>query len=92
MFLGGDIYLASIRYTEGQNQLPFIRLDPDNDPKATLRNEAKEFAIVNVPPGEYGIVIHTPINDYIVPDGEGGFRILEVKENTVIDLGLIELR
>ena len=90
--LAGDIYLAAIIYTDGQHRLPFMSLDPNNDPKATLRNEANEFAIVNVPPGEYGIIVHTPISDYIVPDGEGGFRTLELQENTVIDLGLIELR
>ena len=28
----------------------------------------------------------------LAPDGEGGFRIIEVKENAMLDLGLIELQ
>ncbi|RMF29576.1 MAG: hypothetical protein D6759_13610, partial [Chloroflexi bacterium] len=78
--------------TQGSTPVPFIRIKPGEDPKATLRNEANEFAILNVPPGEYGIVIHTPVNDYVVPDGAGGFLTIQVKEGEVVDLGVIELR
>ncbi len=92
MFLAGEIYLAPLVYTQGSTPVPFIRIKPGEDPKATLRNEANEFAILDVPPGEYGIVIHTPVNDYVVPDEAGGFLTIQVKEGEVVDLGVIELR
>lgn len=92
MYLAGEIYLAPQKHTEGETSLPLIRLEVGKDPKATLRNEANEFAIVDVPPGEYGLVLHTPINDYIITDESGGFRIIDVKADQVMDLGVIELR
>lgn len=92
MFLAGEIYLASVRYAEGESGMSFIRLDTANDPKATLRNEANEFAVLDVPPGEYGVVIHTPISDYILPDGAGGFLLITVEEGQIMDLGVVELR
>jgi hypothetical protein len=91
-FLAGDIYLAPIIHTEGETPMPFIRLKPDKDPKATLRNEENEFAVVDVPPGEYGLIIHTPVNDYVVPEGEGKALIIEVKADETLDLGVIELQ
>ena len=72
--------------------MPFVRVKPGEDPRASLRNEANEFAIVDVPPGKYGIVLHTPVSDYVIPDEGGGFLIIEVKEGEVLDLGVIELR
>jgi hypothetical protein len=90
--LAGDIYLAPIINTNGKTPMPFIRLAPDEDPKATLRNEKNEFAIIDVPPGEYGIILHTPVSDHLVPDSEGGFMIIEVEENEILDLGTIELQ
>lgn len=91
-FLAGDIYLAPMIHTEGETSMPFIRLKPDEDPKATLRNEENEFAVVDVPPGEYGVIIHTPVSDYVVPGGEGEALIIEVKEDEILDLGVIELQ
>jgi len=90
-FLAGEIYLAPLVYAQGATPIPFVRLKPDEDPRATLRNEANEFVIVDVPPGKYGIVIHTPLRDYVVPDEEGGFLIIEVQEGKIFDLGVIEL-
>ncbi len=72
--------------------MPFIRLKPDEDPKATLRNEENEFAIVDVPPGDYGLIIHTPVSDYVVPEGEGKALIIEMKKDEILDLGVIRLQ
>lgn len=91
-FLAGDIYLAPIIHTEGETSMPFIRLKPEEDPKATLRNEENAFAVVDVPPGEYGVIVHTPVNDYIVPEAEGSALIIEVEADETLNLGVIELQ
>jgi hypothetical protein len=44
-----------------------------------------------VAPGEYGIVIHTPVSDYVLPDGKGGILLFTVEPNKVIDLGEINI-
>lgn len=67
LFLSGEIYLAPVVELEGENPLPFIRLEPDKDPKATIRTDAQEFVIPDVQPGNYGLVFHTPIDDWILP-------------------------
>ena len=72
--------------------MPFIRLKPGEDPKATLRNEENEFAVVDVPPGEYGVIVHTPVNDYVIPGAEGRALTIEVEEDEILDLGVIELQ
>jgi len=90
--LSGDIYLAPVQNAEGTEPFPYIRLDPDNDAKATLRNKQGEFAILAVQPGSYGLVIHTPVNDYVVPDGKGGFLVLELEPDQLVDVGSIELQ
>lgn len=89
-FLAGDIYLAPVIQSEGATPMPFIRLEPDEDPKATLRTEEEEFAIVNVAPGEYGLIVHTPVSDYLVMDN-GEPLIVEVKEDEIINLGDVEI-
>jgi len=90
-FLAGDIYLASLREMEGSAALTFIRLAPDEDPKASLRNEGNEFAILDVEPGQYALVIHTPVSDYVVPDNAGGYLVVEVEEGEIVDLGAIRV-
>jgi hypothetical protein len=89
--ISGDYYLAPVIYTQGKVEIPFVSLDIQKDPKATLRNLNYEFAFVDVPPGEYGIIVHTPVSDYVIPDGAGGFRLIKVETGKVIDLGVIEL-
>jgi hypothetical protein len=92
VFLSAEIYLASLRRTEGTSPMPFARLQPDEDPKASLRNERDEFAIIDVEPGTYVLVLHTPVSDHIVMDKEGDFRLIEVQKDRVTDLGEVELR
>ena len=94
IILIADIFLASIVNSEGNISVPFIRLDPDNDPVATLRNQIDEFAILDVPPGEYGMVLHGPLTDYVVPDADSpvGFLIVVVKPNEITDIGVIEIK
>jgi hypothetical protein len=76
---------------DGEAQMPFIRLAPDEDPKALLRSESDEFAIVDVQPGEYALVIHTPVSDYVVPSSDGGHLLVEIVENQIVDLGTIRV-
>jgi hypothetical protein len=91
-FLAGDVYLAQVRYTEGDVPIAYLRLDPDRDVKATLRNESNEFAILDVPPGDYGLIVHTVAGDYVVPDSEGGYLEINVLADQTLDLGVLEMR
>lgn len=92
MFLSGEIYLAPVVELQGDNPLPFIRLEPDKNPKATTRNDTQEFIISDVEPGNYGLVFHTPIDDWILPAENRSFRIIEVTAGETIDLGEIDLQ
>lgn len=83
----GDIYLAPVIYMEGEIRVPFLSLDETTDPKASLRNSDNEFIVTDVPPGEYGVIVHTPVSDIVVPEAEYGFLIIEVVAGEVIDLG-----
>ena len=90
-YLAGDVYLAPIIYSEGEMQFPFVSLDVDRDPKETQRTKDHRFLFVDIPPGVYGIVIHTPVSDYVVLDDIEGFRYIEVSAGDVIDLGIITI-
>jgi len=90
-FLAGDVYLAPVIYSQGEMEIPFVSLDIDNDPKASQRTKNHQFLFVDVAPGTYGIVIHTPVNDYVVLDDVEGFRYVEVSAGDVIDLGVIPI-
>lgn len=87
VLFAGDIYLAPVVYMEGEIRVPFLSLDVSRDPKATLRNRDNEFVVVDVPPGEYGVVIHMPESAVVVSDEEFGFLIVEIAAGAVTDLG-----
>jgi len=87
----GDYYLGPVIYTTGQQKLPFVSLDLQRDQPASMLNALNEFVFVDVTPGEYGIVIHTPVSDYVLPDGKGGILLFTVEPNKVIDLGEINI-
>jgi hypothetical protein len=36
-------------------------------------------------------VIHTPVSDYVLPDGKGGVLLFKVEANKVIELGEINI-
>jgi hypothetical protein len=92
-FLVGDIYLAPVIYSQGKTSIPFVSLDPAKDPKAALRNRDQEFAFVNIKPGLYGLVIHSPVSDYLALDpNTGGSLRFEVKPDEMIDLGTIVIK
>ena len=75
VFLAGQLYLAPVVYgnkvQEEDPDVPFISLNVGVDPIADLRNDAGEFAFLDVPPGEYGLVLYTPVKSYLVPDSTG---------------------
>jgi hypothetical protein len=87
----GDYYLGPVIYTTGQQKLPFVSLDLQRDQPASMLNALNEFVFVDVTPGEYGIVIHTPVSDYVLPDGKGGVLLFKVEANKVIELGEINI-
>ncbi len=90
-YLAGQVYLAPLNYMEGDVQVPYISVDTARDPLEDLRNEG-EFAFLNVEPGEYGIVVYTPLTSYAIPGEEEGLLIIEVQEGEILDVGDIVLR
>lgn len=88
VFLAGEIYLAPVVFSEGQVSLPFISLNVGSDPKAVARSEDGEFVFENVKPGYYGIVLYTPVSQYLAPDGTGrDVLYIEVEAGQTLELG-----
>jgi hypothetical protein len=87
IFLAGQVYLAPLNYIEGEVRIPYFSVDLAKDPLEDLRNDSGEFAILDIKPGEYGIVVYTPLTSYAVPGEEEGMRIIEVVEGEVLDVG-----
>jgi hypothetical protein len=92
MFVAGQVYLAPLNYIEGEVRIPYFSVDLAADPLEDLRNDSGEFAIFDVEPGEYGIVVYTPLTSYAVPGEEEGMRIIEVVEGEILDLGDIVIQ
>jgi len=87
IFLAGQVYLAPLNYIEGEVRIPYFSVDLAEDPLEDLRNDSGEFAILDVMPGEYGIVVYTPLTSYAVPGKEEGMRVIEVVEGETLDIG-----
>ena len=88
--LAGDFYLAPVIYgepeTEGDPKVPFISLSVGIDQTSDDKDADGQFAFYDVPPGEYGIVIYTPIQQFLFP-GDVGPLYITVKAGEAINIG-----
>lgn len=75
--LAGDFYLAPVIYTKAklddgsEIDVPFISLNVGADKVADIKTESGAFVFLDVPPGEYGVVIYTPLQSFLFHDGTG---------------------
>lgn len=75
--LAGDFYLAPVIYTKAtlddgkEIDVPFVSLNVGADKVADIKTEEGGFVFLNVPPGEYSVVIYTPIQSFLFHDGTG---------------------
>jgi hypothetical protein len=88
------IYLAPLVYTkndQGTPIVPLVRLDVENDRRVELR-VGDYFIFTNLMPGEYAFVLVNPIENYVVPgDHSSGFKIVNVADGQIIDIGVLSL-
>ena len=75
--LTGDFYLAPVIYTKAtledgtEMDITFISLNVGTDKLADVKTETGDFVFLDVPPGEYGVVIYTPVQSFLFHDGTG---------------------
>jgi hypothetical protein len=75
--LAGDFYLAPVIYTKAKLEdgkeidVPFVSLNVGTDKIADIKTETGGFVFLGVPPGEYSVVIYTPIQSFLFHDGTG---------------------
>ena len=83
------LYLAEVIKNE-QGEDSFAAMDRANSPKAITDNQG-HFLFVNVPPGNYGLVLDTISNSYLLlqPGSEDAVLVKATADST-IDLGTLE--
>jgi hypothetical protein len=66
-------------------------MDIANSPKAIISNDGR-FLAVNIPPGEYVLVLWTPVEARFVPDptNTANELIVTVISNQIIDIGTVQ--
>lgn len=75
--LAGDFYLAPVIYSKAKLEdgseidIPFVSLNVGSDKVADIKTESGGFVFLNVTPGEYSVVIYTPIQSFLFHDGTG---------------------
>lgn len=78
------LYLAPVITSETGGQM--VRFDRTTSFR-TVTNEQGEFNFINIPPGDYGLVIDILIEPYLLLEPEGDSLIVTVVSNEEIDLG-----
>jgi len=97
-FMAGDFYLAPVIYSKAtledgsEIDVPFISLNVGSDKLADIKTEIGEFVFLDVPPGEYGVVIYTPLQSFLFHDGTGQNTLMfEVTPGEIEKLDTIAL-
>ena len=81
-FLAGDFYLAPVIYSKAtledgsEIDVPFVSLNVGSDKRADVKTETGAFVFQDVPPGEYGVVIYTPLQSFLFHTSEGTETLL----------------
>lgn len=89
IFMAGQVYLAPFRQSEGEVSIPYVSVDTSADPLEDMRTPEGEFMVLDVPPGEYGLVVYTPLTSYLAPGDNNGLMIIEVVAGEIYDVGQI---
>jgi hypothetical protein len=88
LYLGSTIYAA-----EGGDSPPLVSFSETDSPKAVQDPETGQFIFTNIQPGEYALIIWTPVFSMIVIDPATGEEVFfHVEGDQITDLGTIRLR
>lgn len=82
---GIQVYIANMTLVEPDGGYVYT-IQQKTSPQTTTHNEG-EFAISGINPGEYVLLLVTPIGTALVEDGHGDPIILNVNAGDVIELG-----
>jgi len=87
-FAPPECSIALGRLMEMDSGVPVVSLHRDDAPVATPSTEGW-FAIADVPPGEYGMVLVTPDVSFLLDNGKGGSLMLDLEAGDAVSLGQI---
>ena len=91
LLMTGTVYAAAIEMSQGPTPVPFLKVSFDVDPRSMINPATGEFAITSIKPGQYAILVHTPIQDYAINDDSGHTRLITVTAGQSVDLGTLIL-
>jgi hypothetical protein len=87
----GELFLAEAVQTSDAN-IRMPALDIEQAPRAHFERQTGKFVFVNVPPGEYGLIVWEPFNSILMDDPQTGNTLfVSVKPDEVIGLGELEI-
>lgn len=91
VLMAGAVYAAPVEVSQGPTPLPLLRVDFGNDPQSTIHPETGEFIITGIQPGRYGILVHTPVSDFVINDDSGETLFLTLEAGQVLNVGTLIL-
>jgi hypothetical protein len=88
LYLGNTLYAA-----EEAESPPLVSFSELESPEAVQDVETGQFVFTDIPPGEYALIIWTPVFSMIVIDPDTGHEmIFQVEADQLKDLGTISVR
>jgi hypothetical protein len=86
------LYLASTVQASDPNYPPLIAFSEADDPKA-VQDASGRFLFIDVEPGEYALLIWTPVGNTVIEDPETEqYFVFTVEAGKVLDLGVIPIK
>lgn len=84
---GTLLYLSEIIYgSNGKKWVRFNRLSNNR----TSTDKQGNFIFYNIPPGEYGLVLDTIVNSYLLSRPSGSEIVIELEKGDQINLGVLD--
>src|SRR5205809_453576 len=92
-YKGGDLYLGRVIHGGQSDSPPFVAFSPNENIKTYSRNEETgEFVFVNVPPGEYALVLDLIVMSSAIEDpATHNFIIIRAAADQTTDAGVINV-
>ena len=92
-YKGGDLYLGRVIHGGQSDSPPFVAFSPNENIKTYSRNEETgEFVFVNVPPGEYALVLDLIVMSSAIEDpATHNFIIIHAAADQTTDVGVINV-
>jgi hypothetical protein len=86
------LYLASTLPPSTPGYPPLVAYSEESDPIAIQEVGTGRFLFVDVPPGQYALIVWTPIGGNPLVDSSGGTLLFTVNPDEVKDLGIIPIQ